>query len=101
MNWFQSKLFRRFASITLSLSIVFSGAAFVAPHKTEASAATRANRVIAIGNHYLGTPYRWGASTHTTRVFDCSSFTKYVFSRVGVYLPRTSTPQAHRGRYVA
>jgi cell wall-associated NlpC family hydrolase len=41
---------------------------------------------------YLGIPYRWGGSSPSTG-FDCSGFTMYVFSRVGVSIPRTVSTQ--------
>jgi peptidoglycan DL-endopeptidase CwlO len=48
--------------------------------------------VVGIAMQYLGTPYRWGGSSPSTG-FDCSGFTMYVFSRVGVSLPRTVSTQ--------
>jgi len=58
----------------------------------------KADKVINTGKKYLGTPYKFGASSSTTRVFDCSSFTKRVFKvAVGKSLPRTSRDQAKKG----
>jgi cell wall-associated NlpC family hydrolase len=48
--------------------------------------------VVGIAMQYLGTPYRWGGSSPSTG-FDCSGFTMYVFSRVGVSIPRTVSTQ--------
>jgi peptidoglycan DL-endopeptidase CwlO len=48
--------------------------------------------VVGIAMQYLGTPYRWGGSSPSTG-FDCSGFVMYVFSRVGVSLPRTVSTQ--------
>ena len=47
---------------------------------------------------YKGVPYRFGTGPYSqTRRFDCSSFTKYVYSKSGVALPRTSRSQAKKG----
>lgn len=59
---------------------------------------SKADKVISTGKKYLGTPYKFGASSGTTRVFDCSSFTQRVFKlAVGKSLPRTSREQAKKG----
>jgi len=62
--------------------------------------ADKADRIIATAKKYIGTPYEFGASTDTTKVFDCSTFTKHVFETQGITLPRTSRTQAQIGRYV-
>lgn len=62
----------------------------------------KADKVIATGKKYLGTPYKFGASKNTTAVFDCSSFTQRVFRvAVGKNLPRTSRDQAKKGTVVS
>lgn len=64
------------------------------------STVTLAAKIIATGEKYLGTPYRFGAPSGQTRVFDCSSFTQYVFGKNGIKLPRTSSQQSTVGTYV-
>ena len=51
--------------------------------------------VVGIAMQYLGTPYVWGGSSPSG--FDCSGFTMYVFSRVGVSIPRTVSTQYGAG----
>lgn len=67
---------------------------------TQSMAASFGSRILDTANDYLGTPYKFGAPTTTTRYFDCSSFTKRVFARNGIYLPRTSKQQANMGKAV-
>lgn len=55
--------------------------------------------VVDIAMRYLGRPYRWGASGPDA--FDCSGFTMYVYSRVGVSLPHSSRAQIGSGQRVS
>lgn len=59
------------------------------------------NQLINLAKRELGTPYVFGAPTTTTRIFDCSSFTKYVFRQQGVRLPRTARLQSRLGQRVS
>lgn len=47
--------------------------------------------VISIGRQYLGTPYLYGGTT--PKAFDCSGYTRHVFSQAGKSIPRTSGAQ--------
>ncbi|PKQ29874.1 MAG: hypothetical protein CVT60_03050 [Actinobacteria bacterium HGW-Actinobacteria-10] len=64
-------------------------------------APTRAARgeVVDIARRYLGAPYRWGASGPNS--FDCSGFTMFVYSQVGVSLPHSSRAQYGSGQRVS
>lgn len=56
-------------------------------------------RLIQSSFQYIGTPYWFGGTT--PRGFDCSGFTRYVFSNVGINLPRMADGQFDVGRPVS
>jgi cell wall-associated NlpC family hydrolase len=95
-----NKFFKTVIALTVSFSIMATGALVMGPPKAHATSASTASKITATAKRYLGTPYKFGASTSTTRVFDCSSFTKFVYKKYGIYLPRTSKQQSHVGRFV-
>ncbi|OUM87480.1 MAG: hypothetical protein BAA01_12435 [Bacillus thermozeamaize] len=82
----------------LALSVPTADAA--AATSNAASRSAVADRIIATGMKYIGTPYYFGARSGDTRRFDCSSFTQYVYGVNGIKLPRTSRQQAQVGTYV-
>jgi peptidoglycan DL-endopeptidase LytE len=70
-------------------------------NSTKAENSSLADRVIQIGEKYLGAKYLYGASPSRTDVFDCSSFTMRVFSEAGISLPRSSAAQSQVGTPVS
>ncbi len=68
------------------------------PASRDSSTAT-VRRVVQTSLRYTGVPYVFGGTSPSG--FDCSGFTRYVFSQSGVYLPRTADEQFEVGRPVA
>ena len=68
------------------------------PVSRGASTAT-VRRLISSSFQYVGVPYWFGGTT--PRGFDCSGFTRYVFSQVGISLPRMAVGQFSVGRPVS
>ena len=64
-----------------------------------AVAQTTADAVISEAKRYIGTPYR--AAGRTPRGFDCSGFTRYVYSQFGYDLSGSAPGQWHHGRSVS
>lgn len=54
---------------------------------------TRANEIVQLATHELGTPYVYGGDT--THGFDCSGLVYYVFTHAGVAVPRTANRQLY------
>jgi len=60
------------------------------------------DRLIDTAKRYIGVRYRFGAGPYPeTKVFDCSSYTQYVYGKHGVWLPRLSINQSRRGIVVS
>ncbi|MBB6669181.1 C40 family peptidase [Cohnella nanjingensis] len=96
----KSTIVRKVASISLCAVIAFTGAA-MASSPSASAATTKADKIITLGKKYLGVKYRFGAPSGKTSVFDCSSFTQYIFGKYGVKLPRVSSSQATKGKKIA
>lgn len=103
MNNMKNRIIKSLAGITLSFTIAFTGAALTSPKSVSAATVNKsavAQNVISLGKQYLGTRYKFGAPAGRTDMFDCSSFTQYVFKKNGITIPRSSKQQATVGTYV-
>ncbi|WP_044356621.1 C40 family peptidase [Paenibacillus sp. E194] len=96
----KKKFGKIFVCVTLTLSFALSAGA-VMPVQTASAASTsqssKADKIIATGKKYLGVKYKFGAKSGSTKAFDCSSFTQYVYGKHGINLPRTSKQQSKVG----
>jgi cell wall-associated NlpC family hydrolase len=55
--------------------------------------------IISAAERFLGAPYQYGGNGPYS--FDCSGFTRYVYSRFGIELPRVAADQARVGQSVS
>ncbi len=62
---------------------------------TVAASNALGDQIIAYAKQYLGRPYVWGGNGPNS--FDCSGFTKYVYSHFGYNLNRTASAQLKNG----
>ncbi len=60
---------------------------------------TKHQQIVIVAKRQIGRPYQYGGET--PRGFDCSGLVKYIYSSVGVELPRISRFQAKRGKKIA
>lgn len=67
--------------------------------RAQAAALAKAQSVVRTAASLKGRPYRYGAAG--PRAFDCSGFTKYVYSRNGIALPRTAQQQWRKARKIS
>lgn len=55
--------------------------------------------VIALARQYIGYPYVWGTGGPNT--FDCAGFTKFIYAKIGITLPFSSSAQRYVGTQVS
>lgn len=97
----QRTMIKRLLAMALGVAIGFTALGFGGAGQASALSASTADKLLNYADNYLGTPYKFGASTSTTKSFDCSSFTKHVFKKFGYNLPRTAAQQAKVGKFVS
>lgn len=66
----------------------------------EVSQNVSSTEVVNFAKTLLGIPYAWGGDS-PSEGFDCSGFTKYVYAKFGITLPRVSGDQANYGTAVS
>ncbi len=69
---------------------------------TQSNANVNKTEVINYGKQFLGVPYKFGTGPYSAnnRTFDCSSFTRHIYGKFGVNLPRSSRSQSDIGQRV-
>jgi lipoprotein Spr len=91
-------------AVSLSVTLIASGSMFLTVKPAYAAtsiASSKAGNIIATGKNFMGVKYKFGAASGSTKQFDCSSFTKYIFGKNGINLPRSSHDQSNAGTYVS
>jgi cell wall-associated NlpC family hydrolase len=68
------------------------------PVSRASSSTSTVRRLLQTAAQYVGVPYMFGGNTPNG--FDCSGFTRYVFARVGISLPRMADEQYDLGQPV-
>ncbi|UFJ41505.1 NlpC/P60 family protein [Brevibacillus humidisoli] len=71
------------------------------PQQPEEPDTALADKIIATGERFMGTPYKFGAEYPDSGRFDCSSFTQYVYGLNGIKLPRDSRQQSTVGKQIS
>lgn len=67
--------------------------------KNKKSVIDKCKKIATVAKKKLGNRYVWGA-TGKRNCFDCSGFTKFVFKKNGIDIPRTSINQSKYGKFV-
>ena len=84
---------------TAALPTVGATGRVVAPRAVLANPALRGRLVILVAKRYRGIPYVAGGTSPRTG-FDCSGYTRYVYSQLGISIPRVSRDQYASMRHI-
>lgn len=87
------------AAPAVSTTAATSVATAAAPSAARTAALAKARAVLVTAASLKGRPYRYGATG--PRAFDCSGYTKYVYARNGIKLPRTTQQQYRDARKIS
>ena len=67
--------------------------------RTTTDSGSQATQLRSISQSLIGIPYKYGGSS--TIGFDCSGLTQFIYSEIGVSLPRSSSAQSQVGQKVS
>lgn len=86
----KGKVVKHKKSSIFALSDIFSA---------KTSSSSKSSKITSLAKKKLGRRYVWGA-TGQKNTFDCSGFTKYVYKKNGINLPRRAIAQSKYGKYI-
>ncbi|MFD0710542.1 C40 family peptidase [Paenibacillus sp. GCM10027626] len=95
---------KKIIAATVCFGVILSANAIVAPKETYAATSTSAKAagIISTAQALKGkVKYKFGVNNPSKYIFDCSSFTKYVFAKHGVKLTWGSKAQSKQGKFVS
>jgi lipoprotein Spr len=89
---------------SIALTLLFTSTAVTLPAPSASAQeiyATNGHRTVNIAKSYIGkVRYKFGTRNTASLIFDCSSFTQYVFKKNGINIPWGSKAQASFGTRV-
>jgi cell wall-associated NlpC family hydrolase len=92
------------AASSIALTLLFASTAVTVPAPSASAQeiyATNGHRTVNIAKSYIGkVTYKFGARIPSRLIFDCSSFTQFVFKKNGMNIPWGSKAQANFGTRV-
>jgi cell wall-associated NlpC family hydrolase len=99
MEFIKSRFTKSLAAITLSLAIFASGTLVLGAKPAEAAVtAGQSYKIVQSAQSYMGkVKYRFGTRDASRLMFDCSSFTQFIFQKNGIKIPWGSSAQARVG----
>ncbi|WP_165279998.1 C40 family peptidase [Paenibacillus protaetiae] len=102
-NWMKKTLIATACCFTLVSAGALTGTSHVGQAYAATSATTaKADSIITAAKSLQGkVTYKFGVNNPSKLVFDCSSFTKYVFGKYGVNLKWGTASQSKQGVYVS
>ncbi|MBB3110851.1 cell wall-associated NlpC family hydrolase [Paenibacillus phyllosphaerae] len=103
-NWMKKTIIATTCCVALLSGNALVGTSFVgqAQAATATSASAKAQSIVALAKSLQGkVKYVYGTNNPSSLIFDCSSFTKYVFGKYGVSLKWGTSSQKLQGTYVS
>ncbi|WP_426452180.1 C40 family peptidase [Paenibacillus sp. S-38] len=91
------------SALALSLMVTTISVGTAMPSRTEAAiSSTTGSRIVSTAKSYIGdVDYKYGTRDASRLIFDCSSFTQFIFKKYGISIPWSSRDQAKEGKWVS